>query len=99
MFQRYHDEVYPAKIVFVSFFRNQTNRGHMLPKLEARGFKPLRFVFDLNRPDLTKLDKLFGMLATGATGFNEEIAEMEGKIKLQGLAEALENMEIVQSRE
>ncbi|XP_052787806.1 uncharacterized protein LOC128222742 [Mya arenaria] len=94
MFQKYHDEVFPVKIVFVSFFYNQTNRGHMLPKLETRGFKPMRFVFDTSRPDLTKLDKLFGMLATGSSGFNNEIDEMEAVIKQDGLTKAFERMEI-----
>ncbi|WAR31528.1 hypothetical protein MAR_034070 [Mya arenaria] len=94
MFQKYHDEVFPAKIVFVSFFYNQTNRGHMLPKLETRGFKPMRFVFDTSRPDLTKLDKLFGMLASGSSGFNNEIDEMEAVIKQDGLTKAFERMEI-----
>lgn len=66
----------------------------MVPKLEELGFKPLRFVFDLRRPDLTKLDKLFGMLATGSSGFNDEITEMENVIKTTGLIKAFENIDM-----
>lgn len=94
MYEKYHDEVYPAKLVFVSFFSFQQAKGHMVPKLEELGFKPLRFVFDLSRPDLTKLDKLFGMLATGTSGFDDEIAEMENVIKTSGLVKAFDNVEL-----
>ena len=94
LYKKYHDEVYPATLVFVSFFSYQQSKGHMVPKLEQLGFKPLRFVFDLNRPDLTKLDKLFGMLATGSSSFDEEIAEMEKKIKDAGLVKAFEKMDV-----
>jgi hypothetical protein len=94
LFKKYHEEVYPAKLVFVSFFSYQQSKGHMVPKLEELGFKPLRFVFDLNRPDLTKLDKLFGMLATGTSSFNDEIAEMEDIIKTKGIAKAFDSLTI-----
>lgn len=94
LYKKYHDEVYPAKLVFVSFFQYQQSKGHMVPNLEALGFKPLRFVFDLNRPDLTKLDKLFGMLATGTSTFDDEIAQMENVIKMQGLVKAFETIAV-----
>lgn len=94
LYKKYHDEIYPAKLVFVSFFRSQQSRGYMVPKLENLGFKPLRFVFDLTRPDLTKLDKLFGMLATGTSNFDDEIAEVETTIKDAGLVKAFEKMDV-----
>lgn len=92
LFKKYYEEVYPAKLVFVSFFSYQQSKGHMVPKLQDLGFKPLRFVFDLNRPDLTKLDKLFGMLATGTSNFDDEISELENVIKTNGLAKAFERV-------
>lgn len=54
----------------------------------------MRFVFDLTRPDLTKLDKLFGMLATGTSNFDDEIAEVETRIKDAGLVKAFEKMDV-----
>ncbi|KAH3792498.1 hypothetical protein DPMN_145995 [Dreissena polymorpha] len=47
----------------------------MVPKLEANGHKPMRFIFDFARPDLTKLDKMFGMVASGTTNFDDEIRQ------------------------
>ncbi|KAH3736540.1 uncharacterized protein LOC127850969 [Dreissena polymorpha] len=94
LYQKYHDEVYPAKLVFVSFFHNQNSRGDMVPKLEANGHKPMRFIFDFARPDLTKLDKMFGMLVSGTTNFDDEIRQVQLDIKSGRLAKVFEKMEI-----
>jgi len=51
-------EVYPAKLVFVSFLDNPQNKGRMVKALENLGFDVLQFRLDGTRPDLTKMDTL-----------------------------------------
>ena len=57
----------------------------MVRQLEAEGFKPLVFKLDGSRPDLTKLDKLFGLLSSDSSSFADEVGDMEAKIKMDGL--------------
>jgi hypothetical protein len=95
LFKKYYEEVYPAKLVFVSFFEYQQSKGFMVPKLEQVGFKPLRFVFDLFRPDLTKLDKLFGLLTTETSNFSDQVRDMENTIKTKGVAKAFETVSVI----
>ncbi|XP_046571651.1 uncharacterized protein LOC124279819 [Haliotis rubra] len=86
LFKKYHTEVYPAKLVFVSFLQGQHREGRMVKELKEEGFKPLQYRLETNRPDLTKLDNLFGMLASNSTEFFEdEIKEMEFRIQKDGL--------------
>lgn len=54
--------MYPAKLVFVSFLA-ANEQGQMATALERMGFGPVKFSFDKDRPDLTKLDALLGTLA------------------------------------
>lgn len=58
LFQKYYEEVFPAKLIFVSFLENPNNKGRMVKALENMGFDMLQFRLDGNRPDLTKLDTL-----------------------------------------
>ncbi|KAL3857791.1 hypothetical protein ACJMK2_012426 [Sinanodonta woodiana] len=92
LYKRYHEEVYPAKLVFVSFLRNQHSEGTMVTLLKNEGFKPLQFKFEGNRPDLTKLDKLFGLLSAEHTSFEDELKQMEAEIKLKGLTQKFEEI-------
>lgn len=62
LFQKYCKEVFPAKIVFVSFLDNPSEKGRMVKALESMGIIPLQFRLDGKRPDLTKLDSLLGNL-------------------------------------
>ena len=61
LFLKYHREVYPARIVFVSFLENPSEKGRMVKALENMGIEPILFRLDSNRPDLQKLDSLLGM--------------------------------------
>jgi len=54
LFEKYYKEVYPAKIVFVSFLENPSITGRMVSALEQIGIVPLQFKLDAKRPDLTK---------------------------------------------
>jgi len=73
LFQKYHKEVYPAKIVFVSFLQNPSEKGRMVLALENMGIIPLQFKLDGKRPDLTKLDSLLGLLASESSMFPGQV--------------------------
>ncbi len=55
LFYKYYTEVYPARIVFVSFLDNPKEKGRMVTALESLGIVPLQFRLDSKRPDLTKV--------------------------------------------
>jgi len=54
-----------AKIVFISFL-SMNKKGQMVTEYEKEGLPYLQFVFNLQRPDLSKLDKVLAMLSSGA---------------------------------
>eukprot|EP00026_Physarum_polycephalum_P000342 Phypoly_transcript_00342.p2 GENE.Phypoly_transcript_00342~~Phypoly_transcript_00342.p2 ORF type:complete len:719 (+),score=127.38 Phypoly_transcript_00342:2610-4766(+) len=89
LFLKYHKEVYPAKIVFVSFLPNPTEKGRMVTALENMGLVPLQFRLDSNRPDLQKLDSLLGLLATESSTFTSQIEGISTRIREIGLKQAL----------
>jgi len=75
LFLRYYEEVYPAKIVFVSFLDNPNGKGRMVRSLESLGFDVLQFRLDGSRPDLTKLDTLLGILSSESSFFPNYVHE------------------------
>ncbi|XP_078618031.1 uncharacterized protein LOC144885788 [Branchiostoma floridae x Branchiostoma japonicum] len=85
LFKKYSEEVYPAKMVFVSFLRGQHAEGQMVNELKNQGLDPLQFKLDSSRPDLTKLDNLLGLLSMESKSFDEEVTEMEEVLTQQGL--------------
>ncbi|XP_072023498.1 uncharacterized protein [Amphiura filiformis] len=95
LFKKYHDEIYPARLVFVSFLRGQHSRAQMVQELQQMGYEPLQFKLDQNRPDLTKLDNLLGLLAKEAVmDFKEEVDKMEVEIAAGNLADDVGTMKI-----
>lgn len=86
LYKKYHDEIYPAQLVFVSFLRQQHDEGQMVRELKNLGFSPLQFRLEGSRPDLTKLDSLFGLLSSHSASFGEELSSTEKSIKEDGLA-------------
>ena len=70
LFYKYYTEVYPAKLVFASFLDNPQQKGRMVSALESFNIVPLQFRFDGKRPDLTRLDTMFAILATETSGFS-----------------------------
>jgi len=93
LFLKYHKEVYPAKIVFVSFLENPSQKGRMVQALENMGVIPLQFKLDANRPDLQKLDSLLGLLACESSSFVSQIQQVAAQIKEKGLLAVLQSME------
>jgi len=73
LFYKYHKEVYPAKIVFVSFLENPLEKGRMVKSLENLGIVPLQFRLDSHRPDLTKVDTLLGLLSSECSFFSVQV--------------------------
>lgn len=95
LFARYHAEVYPAEVVFVSFLENVNRKGRMVTALESMGFSPILFRLDGRRPDLSKLDSLLGVISLRSNFMYEEIeriakelAEHKNPIKLFPLTDA-----------
>jgi len=76
LFLRYYQEVYPSKIVFVSFLENPNNKGRMVTALENMGIEVLQFRLDGRRPDLTKLDTLLGLLSSESSHFPLQVIEL-----------------------
>ncbi len=64
LFAKYRTEVYPARIIFISFLSKYAGqKGQMVVKLEKIGIETTFFKFDQQRPDLTKMDHIFGFLS------------------------------------
>lgn len=80
LFEKYHKEVSPANLVFVSFLRQNSN-GQMVPQLQRKGFDPMRFRFDSSRPDLTKLDAMLARLSIATDEFKAEVAKISGELE------------------
>ena len=45
----------------------------------------MQFKFNASKPDLTKLDKLFGWLSSRTGTFEDQLTKLESDIKSQGL--------------
>ena len=73
--------MYPAKLVFVSFLQ-QHAEGVMVKCLQKAGYGEyiLQYVFDASRPDLSKLDSLFGLLSSESVTFEQEVKDTEAKL-------------------
>lgn len=77
MFKKYHDEIYPARLVFISFL-SQTDPGSMVSEFKNRypELDVLQFRFSGDRPDLSKLDNVFGLLSSESESFIGEMEEV-----------------------
>ncbi|KKM21230.1 hypothetical protein LCGC14_1637540 [marine sediment metagenome] len=78
LFRKYREEVYPAKLVFVSFLPDRrdgqmvTALKNLIPDIE----KDLtQFILDLGNPDLRKLDDLLNKLTLETDTYQQELAE------------------------
>eukprot|EP01125_Pyxidicula_operculata_P021810 TRINITY_DN865_c3_g1_i1.p1 TRINITY_DN865_c3_g1~~TRINITY_DN865_c3_g1_i1.p1 ORF type:complete len:728 (+),score=208.85 TRINITY_DN865_c3_g1_i1:36-2219(+) len=76
LFAKYYQEVYPAKIVFVSFLDNPNVKGRMVKSLENLGIDVLQFRLDGKRPDLTKMDTLLGLLGSESSFFPKGVVDL-----------------------
>jgi hypothetical protein len=68
LFHKYYTEIYPARIVFISFLEANA-QGQMVTDLREIDYSPIQYKFDRRRPDLTKFDGLLGLLSTETDDF------------------------------
>jgi len=92
LFLKYYEEVYPAKLIFVSFLENPNNKGRMVKSLEHMGFEVLQFRLDGNRPDLTKLDTLLGLLSSESVDFPKQVQALTAFYASGGVAAVVERI-------
>lgn len=79
LFQKYYQEIYPAKLVFLSFLDRPTDKGRMVPELEQLKVQVQQFKFDSSKPDLRKLDAVLNQLTMQTESFKKELDEFKGK--------------------
>jgi len=92
LFKRYYEEVYPAKLIFVSFLDNPQQKGRMVRSLEHLGFDVLQFRLDGSRPDLTKMDTLLGLLSSESSYFPEQVTTLANILEKGGLNAMVDRM-------
>jgi hypothetical protein len=83
LYEIYCREVCPARLVFVSFL-SQTDKGRMYQQLQRdRPPQPTDRVrqlrLDRDRPDLTRLDALLGMLSSESDSFAADVEKEKAK--------------------
>ncbi|CAF1232585.1 unnamed protein product [Rotaria sp. Silwood1] len=81
LFMKYRSEVYPAKLVFISFLDNQHDQGRMYTEfLNANVPDVIQFKFNGQRPDLTKIDNLLGLLSTDSSQtFGDQLGKLQNE--------------------
>eukprot|EP00164_Ancoracysta_twista_P002182 GFYU01002880.1.p1 GENE.GFYU01002880.1~~GFYU01002880.1.p1 ORF type:complete len:725 (+),score=270.48 GFYU01002880.1:89-2263(+) len=77
LFLKYTREVYPARLVLVSFIQSANEKTQMYTALEKVGVQAMQFRLDGNKPDLTKLDTLLGLLSAESADFDEQVLAKE----------------------
>eukprot|EP01099_Mayorella_cantabrigiensis_P003834 TRINITY_DN287_c0_g4_i1.p1 TRINITY_DN287_c0_g4~~TRINITY_DN287_c0_g4_i1.p1 ORF type:complete len:752 (+),score=166.70 TRINITY_DN287_c0_g4_i1:194-2257(+) len=92
LFYKYYTEVYPAKLIFVSFLENPQEKGRMVLSLENLGFSPIQFRLDAKRPDLTKLDGILGILSSEQKVFTQTVDEYREHFKTHRSLEKLKDL-------
>ena len=73
LFYKYCMEVFPARLVFISFLEDLKVKGRMVQALESFGIVPLQFKLDSKRPDLTKMDSVLGILSSESNVFPQYV--------------------------
>ncbi|UJR08982.1 hypothetical protein I4U23_013232 [Adineta vaga] len=91
LFLKYRAEVYPAKLVFISFLSHQHAQGQMYSAFKAADVPDvLQFKFNRERPDLTKIDNLIGLLSTGSsTSFDNNLEPLQAEFQEKGIEAVL----------
>jgi hypothetical protein len=64
----------------------------MTPQLETLGIPTLRFVMNGQRPDLTKIDALLGLLASESAFFQEQASLLAKDIEQKGVAQVIQDV-------
>ena len=77
LFYNYYVQVFPAKLVFVSFLEDPNVKGRMVKALEAFSIPVLQFRLSSIRPDLSKLDSLLALLSSHTSHFAHQVKLFE----------------------
>ncbi|CAF4919672.1 unnamed protein product [Rotaria sp. Silwood1] len=87
LFMKYRAEIYPAKLVFISFLSHQHAQGQMYSQFtNANVPDVLQFKFNRERPDLTKIDNLLGLLSTGSSAsFDTNLEPLQAEFQQNGI--------------
>jgi len=101
LFLKYYQEVYPAKLIFVSFLEDPSRQGggRMVNSVRNMGIDVLQFRLDANRPDLTKLDTLLGLLSSESSFFPQHVQTISEIFTEGGLPAALDRLNHPPSKE
>lgn len=87
-FKKYYEQVYPAKLVFVSFLQDNKD-GYMVRELKRVlpniNKNLVQFRLNKYRPDLRKLDDLLNMLALETDIYQEQCEMLKNKLNSSGL--------------
>ena len=94
LFLKYHQEVSPATLVFISFTGYQPHSMIKSLNKSAPHLKPMVFDFKQERPDLTKLDHILGVLSLQAMGFKTDIDKMKTRLVEEGLNNLLNSLKV-----
>ncbi|CAF3735633.1 unnamed protein product, partial [Rotaria sordida] len=94
LFMKYRSEVYPAKLVFISFLDNQHDQGQMYTEfLTANVPDVIQFKFNGQRPDLTKIDSLLGLLSTDSSQtFNDQLEKLQNEFEQSDIESVVTNL-------
>ena len=68
-----------------------------MTELRQKGFQPTQFKLNGERPDLTKLDNMIGQLSSHTADFEQQLAQMEAEIAMQGLQSIFDKMAVQES--
>jgi len=95
LFKKYYHEVYPARLIFISFI-GQTDQGQMVKELKtvAPEIKVLQFRFNGSRPDLSKLDNVFGLLSSESEAFSKELDEFSALVNEEDISLMLQKIKV-----
>lgn len=83
IFKKYRQEVYPSKLVFVSFLQNNkdgfmvTHLKQIIPGIES---DIIQFFMNLKNPDLRKLDSILNMLSIKTDFYEDKCCRIINKI-------------------
>lgn len=85
IFQKYRNEVYPAKLVFVSFLDSNKD-GQMVRELKQTipGIEKdiIQFIMSNKNPDLRKLDELLNTLSLDTQYYEEKCLKIANKLNV-----------------
>merc|ERR1719468_587695 len=90
----YRKKVFPATLIFISFLRTQHDIGQMYKCFKQNDVPDvMQFKFSGQRPDLSKLDSILGMISSkSSTNFDGFIEQLETDLRTKNVSDELKNL-------